>query len=497
MAADKRSSYWYRTVLDAISDLVLVKGDRSKLLWANKAFLDYYGMTEQQLEDIVDSPHSDPDDTVQYVKDDHRVFTTGTVLDIPSEPVTNADGNISYFHTIKTPIFDSAGAVVRTVGVSRLIEDPEVVAASKRDRDQRKLQLNELRTFVHDIPLAVAMFDVKLRFLSYSQAWRELFEYEGSALEGVFYDQAFEACVALTTLMSTAIGGHQTERREAMILRTFAGTELIVDVEVRPWSMPSGEVGGVITLIHDVTEATQAKRELQRLNEELLQFNYRVSHDLLSPLKTVRGFIELCDEELHDGNVDAVHEYHEIMRQNVIRLGTLVEDVLNLARADIGNLERTDIDLDGLVAEIFQKYQAYIEEAGIQVSRECNGVVLYSERVRVLQVVENLIANAIKYHHPERQERRLSVTARPGHDGAAIILVQDNGIGFDESQASMIFEIFKRATSKYPGSGLGLYIVKKHLDRLGGSARVVSNRDDTIFEVSIPPASGPDKESHS
>lgn len=488
MAEDARSSRWYKAVLNAIPDLILVKGDRSKLLWANESFLEYYGMTEQELEDVIDSPHSDPDDTVQYVKDDHRVYTTGTVLDIPSEPITRADGRVGYFHTIKAPIFDDAGRVVHTVGSSRLIEDPEVVATSSQDREQRKLQLSELRTFVHDIPLAVAMFDVKMRFLSHSQAWRELFQYEGAPLEGEFYDRAFERCIPLTTVMNEAIGGHHTERRAALGLRTFTGTELIVDVEIRPWSMPSGEVGGVITLLHDVTEATRAKLELERLNEELLQFNYRVSHDLLSPLKTVRGFIDLCDEELEDGNVEAVQGYHEIMRQNVNRLGTLVEDVLNLARADIGNLERSEIELDRLVSEIFDKYQTGIEEAAIEVSHDCDGVTLYSERVRVLQVVENLVSNAIKYHHPERADRRVSVSARAGADGGVVLVTQDNGIGFDQAHASTIFEIFKRATSKYPGSGLGLYIVKKHLDRLGGSVRVVSSRDDTIFEVSIPRA---------
>jgi two-component system, OmpR family, phosphate regulon sensor histidine kinase PhoR len=493
MAEDKRTSHWYKAVLDAIPDLVLVKGSRSKLLWANKSFLDYYGLTDQQLEDIVDSPHVDPDDTVQYVKDDHRVFTTGTVLDIPSEPVTNVNGEIRYFHTIKAPIFDEAGHVVRTVGVSRLIEDPEVVATSSRDRQQRKLQVSELRTFVHDIPLAVAMFDVKLRFLSYSQAWRELFAYDGPALEGEFYD-AFESCVAITELMNAATASHHAERREAMALRNFAGTDRIVDVEIRPWSMTSGETGGVITLIHDVTEATRARRELQRLNDELVQFNYRVSHDLLAPLKTVRGFIDLCDDELQDGNLGSVHEYQEIMRQNVVRLGALVEDVLNLARADVRDLERTEIDLERLVAEIFQKYRTDVVGAGIEVANGCAGSTVWSERVRVLQVVENLVSNAIKYHHPERKDRRVSVAARPGQQGGVILEIRDNGIGFDESQATAIFEIFKRATSKYPGSGLGLYIVRKHLDRLGGSVRVVSHRDDTVFEVSIPAAPRPPKE---
>jgi two-component system, OmpR family, phosphate regulon sensor histidine kinase PhoR len=496
MIEDKRSRDWYKAVLDAIPDLILVKGDRSKLLWANKSFLDYYGMSQQQLEDIVDSPHSDPDDTIQYVKDDHRVFTSGTVLDIPSEPVTNASGDVRFYHTIKAPIFDAVGKVVHTVGCSRLIQDPEVVASSGRDREQRKLQINELRTFVHDIPLAVAMFDVKLRFLSYSQAWRDLFAYEGPALEGEFFD-AFEPCVALTEPMTAAIHGHQRERRAGMALRTFSGREHIVDVDMRPWSMPSGETGGVIALLHDVTEATQARRELQRLNDELVQFNYRVSHDLLAPLKTVRGFIDLCDDELADGNLEALREYHDIMRQNVIRLGALVEDVLNLARADVRDVERTHIEIEPLVSEIFQKYRTSITEAAIEVSHDCAGVTLHSERVRVLQVLENLVSNAIKYHHPERQERRVAITARPGKPGEVVFQVQDNGIGFDPSQATAIFDIFKRATSKYPGSGLGLYIVRKHVDRLGGWVRVVSSRDDTIFEVSIPSAPPPPQEPRS
>lgn len=212
-----------------------------------------------------------------------------------------------------------------------------------------------------------------------------------------------------------------------------------------------------------------------------------MSHDLLAPLKTLRGFIELCKDELEDGNVELVAGYHEIMRQNVLRLGDLVEDVLDLLRADIRDLERTDIDLDRLVAEIFDEHRVELQRAAIHASHDCGSTTLCSERVRVLQVIENLVTNAIKYHHPERGDRRLTVTARTGDGGEAVIVVRDNGIGFDESQSSAIFDMFRRATSKYPGSGLGLYIVKKHLQRLGGSIRVVSSRDDTVFEVAIPP----------
>ena len=253
----------------------------------------------------------------------------------------------------------------------------------------------------------------------------------------------------------------------------------------------------------DPSALAQELRELRRANEELRALNYRVSHDLLSPLKTMRGFIELCEEELRDGNVEVVAGYHEIMRQNVIRLATLVEDVLDLARVDVGEVERAELELGALVDEIFHKHRASVEQAAIRISHDCAGLRLYAERARVRQVLEHLVSNAIKYHHPDRQERCVSVTARAyteggteggadgGTDGGVVLVVRDNGIGFDASQSSAIFDSFRRATSKYPGSGLGLYIVKQHLERLGGSVRVVSSRDDTIFEVTIPSAQRP------
>lgn len=126
----------YAQVLDSISDLVLVKGPKSRILWANRAFLEYYGMTIEALRGIIDAPFSEPDHTQQYVKDDARVFETGEVLDIPAEPVTRHDGQIRYFHTVKTPLLGENGEVLMTVGVSRDITE-KLAAISERKRQER------------------------------------------------------------------------------------------------------------------------------------------------------------------------------------------------------------------------------------------------------------------------------------------------------------------------------------------------------------------------
>jgi two-component system NtrC family sensor kinase len=113
----------HRQILDAMPDMVLVKGPQSRPEWANKAFRDAYGMTNEQLRGVIDAPFVEPDQTQQYVTDDRRVFETGASVDIPEEPISRHDGTVRTFHTVKSPIFDAAGQVIKTVGVSRDITD--------------------------------------------------------------------------------------------------------------------------------------------------------------------------------------------------------------------------------------------------------------------------------------------------------------------------------------------------------------------------------------
>ncbi|MFB2983105.1 GAF domain-containing protein [Microseira sp. BLCC-F43] len=132
-AALRESEQMYRQILDAITDMVLVKGPKSRIVWGNKAFRDYYGMTNEELRDIIDAPFNDPDYTQQYIKDDAYVFNTGETLIILEEPVTRHDGVVGQFDTIKSPIFNSEGQVVMTVGVSRDAAERKQVESALRE----------------------------------------------------------------------------------------------------------------------------------------------------------------------------------------------------------------------------------------------------------------------------------------------------------------------------------------------------------------------------
>lgn len=134
----------YEHILDAITDMVLVKGPHSRILYANRAFRDFYGMTLEQLQGMIDAPFNEPDYTQQYIKDDALVFSSGRTLDIPEEPVTRHDGKVSYFHTVKSPLFDGGGRVTKTVGVSRDITERKQVAEEQRRLQQQIIEMQEL-----------------------------------------------------------------------------------------------------------------------------------------------------------------------------------------------------------------------------------------------------------------------------------------------------------------------------------------------------------------
>lgn len=132
-----------KEILNRIPDLILVKGPESHILWANQAFQDYYGMSNEELTGMVDSPISKPDYTLQYIKDDAYVFSTGKTLNIKEEPVTRHDGVIRYFDTIKSAVHDSSGKIIMTIGISRDVTEQKEISEILSIRDKALMTASE------------------------------------------------------------------------------------------------------------------------------------------------------------------------------------------------------------------------------------------------------------------------------------------------------------------------------------------------------------------
>lgn len=172
-ASLKESEERFRQTLDAITDLVLLKRPGSQFLWGNRAMREFYGMSNDALQGILDAPWVAPDQTAQYVRDDARVFSTRQPLVIPDEPATRFDGETRRFRTEKTPIFDASGEVVMLVAVAHDITESTQLASQLRLADRMATVGTLASGIAHEINTPVQFVSDSVHFLR--DATRDLF----------------------------------------------------------------------------------------------------------------------------------------------------------------------------------------------------------------------------------------------------------------------------------------------------------------------------------
>ncbi len=493
------SAQWFANVLDSVEDLVLVKGDGSRLLWANRAFRDYYGMSNEELAQIVDAPHSDPDDTVQYVRDDHRVFTTGLPVTV-AEPVTRKDGTVGHFETIKTAIRETpSSAITGTVGVSRAIRDRDTQAESAGRRQQRKAALEPVRVLTEEIPTAVALVDSKQRLLTCSAAFRELFDLTDP--EGQPLDQLLGETLPLQDALALAIDEAQsTDRRDVKI--QLRGADAWLDVHVQPWLLPLNQTGGAVITLSDVTATRANERRLQKLNAELRrtnetleEFAFVASHDLQEPIRMVLSYSQLLVEE-YGANLDGeAHTYLDFALNGAQRLQALVKDLLAFSRSGRQDMVLTETPLDEVLVGAQQDIKPLAEEVGLTVEVDGSLPRLRVDRRQMRQLMANLLSNAAKFRSADRRPH-VRITAEH-NDERWRVEFADNGIGLNMAYSKRIFGMFNRlhAPHEFPGTGVGLAICRRVIERHSGEIGVTSvEGQGATFWFEIPITSPDDEE---
>ncbi|HEU5143352.1 MAG TPA: ATP-binding protein, partial [Solirubrobacterales bacterium] len=282
------------------------------------------------------------------------------------------------------------------------------------------------------------------------------------------------------------------ERTEAEAARIFGG-EGSVDFENRyldragnvhwlHWSSQLGSDGLIYARATDVTERRRADEELramaaalERSNDELKQFAYIASHDLGEPLRTISGFAQLLQRRYEDQVDERGREYIERMVGGVARMQTMIADLLAFSRAGRAEIERRPVEAKALVEEVVESLGGAISESGAEV-RFGDLPRVEADRNQLQQLFQNLIANALKFN--DSAQPRVEVKGEATGDGWRFA-VRDNGIGVAPEQRQRIFGAFQRLHSRdeYEGSGIGLAICKKIVERHGGEISIGEGLD--------------------
>ncbi len=377
--------------------------------------------------------------------------------------------------------------MVYQVGVSRPIVDETAIDVSTNEHSMVEASLGALRSLVQALPSAMAMFDASGRFVAWSEAFVELMAPVSKEVpRGAAYQEIFEERLPLIADLDAVVNGEQPARRIA----EFGDNALVtspqsVEIECRPWFDHRGRVAGSVVVLYDVTDLLRDQARLEQANEELSQFTYRASHDLVAPVSTARGLLDLAADSLRSGDGDDAATMIELADAQLKTLDHLIGDLVDLARADASSTDVSDVDLAELVDKLTHLGELPDADQPVEVELDLDIPIVVSEPVRLQQILINLLSNASKFADPDEPTRKLSITSRATDIGVAIE-VSDNGTGIDPAIVDSIFEIFIRGGSQHRGHGLGLYIVLKHVHHLGGSVRVSSLRKPTTFTIELP-----------
>jgi signal transduction histidine kinase len=241
-------------------------------------------------------------------------------------------------------------------------------------------------------------------------------------------------------------------------------------------------------VFEDITEWKRRERELEDKNAELERFSYTVSHDLRSPLVTIKTFLGYLSQDLKSADAGRIEKDLLYMHGAADKMGQLLDELLEMSR--IGRISNppSEVSFSQLVREAVDMLAGPITERGVDVRIGDEEVALFGDRPRLVEIWQNLIENAVKFMGAEDAPRVDVGVARGG--GETRFCVRDNGVGIDPRHQAKAFGLFEKLDSQSQGTGIGLALVKRIVELNRGRIWVESEGSGrgTCFWFTLPAA---------
>ncbi len=247
----------------------------------------------------------------------------------------------------------------------------------------------------------------------------------------------------------------------------------------------SGKIIGIFAAARDISDRKRAEEELIRSNEDLQQFAYVASHDLQEPLRNVASCLQLLEKDYKSQLGADADQYIHYAVDSATRMKTLIQDLLAYSRVVTKGKAPERVECEQVLDRTKMSLGLAIAEAGAVITHDPLPTI-YADDTQLLQVFQNLVGNAIKFRRDESPKVHVSAAKNTNE---WVFVVKDNGIGIESRHLDRIFVIFQRLhkRSEYQGTGMGLAIVKKVIERHGGRVWVESEPGvGTTFYFTIP-----------
>jgi PAS domain S-box-containing protein len=249
-----------------------------------------------------------------------------------------------------------------------------------------------------------------------------------------------------------------------------AGREYWVETTKSPILNTSGEVIGTTGIAREISERKKAElerealiTELEAKNAELERYTYTVSHDLKSPLVTIRGFLGYLEKDALAGNTQKIKDDINRIENATQKMQTLLNDLLELSR--IGRLmnQPTDTLFTDIVKDAIELVCGQIEAKHVLIEIQNTPAIAHGDRTRLTEVIQNLVDNAIKFMG-DQPKPHITIGTVTNEQDETVFFVHDNGIGIDSQYHERIFALFSKLNAETEGTGIGLTLVKRIIE---------------------------------
>ncbi len=241
----------------------------------------------------------------------------------------------------------------------------------------------------------------------------------------------------------------------------------------------------LVTVV-DITERKQFEEQLKQKNTELERFTYTVSHELKSPLVTINGFMGLLEQDLENGDSEKIHKDMQMITSAVRTMGRQLDNLLELSRVGRIVHPSESFSLSRLCQCVIKRMSGVVDQYQGEISIEDNMPDVFADPVRIREVIQNLVENALKFCRPVTTPK-ITIDAH-NVDGKIVCRISDNGPGIEPRYHDRVFELFDRLDARIPGTGIGLALVKRNIEVHDGDVWIESqgNGQGTVFCFTLP-----------
>ena len=480
-----KTSRSHDILIESSRDMIYELNAEGKYTYANQSVIEKTGYSLRELKNTV---------CWDLVTEESREYVRSYYMD----QIRKGQSSIYYEFSILSKqgktiwlgqsidfVFDKS-RVVKAYAISKDITELVETRMQLKEREEQILaEKSLLKTMVFSAPAAIAMFNKDFKYLAFSELWMEEKEVNEQVIGLVETDEN-ESKKGFAKKVQELILQGESVQEEGDRIVTRDNNEKWLDWVATPWhNTTDGSIGGIIVYTNDITGVVTHETELKQAKEEALEsskikeeFLSSMSHEIRTPLNAIIGTTNLLMQENPEL---AENDKFKLLRFSSNNLLGLINNVLDYSKIESGNIviEEKDFELRDLVSSLFSSWKSVAEQKDVElIMKYDDGLpeVVKGDAVRLSQVLNNLVNNALKF--TQEGFVQLMVTRDPDKEEQVLFEVRDTGIGIPEDKHELVFQSFQQVSSGLAehagGTGLGLPICQKLLGLMGSGLQLTS-----------------------